>query len=99
MVPLLFRSIRARLVISYVCLTLLTVGLMSALALKLAESIASQREARYLSANARVIASRVAPLFVHSALPVDEQRESLAEAAEVASIMGNLRVRILNQQR
>ena len=84
------RSIRVRLVASYVGLTLLTVGLMSALALTLVERIASQREANQLRTNAATIARQVAPLLIYTA----PQDSALLEAAEIAALVGDARVRI-----
>lgn len=91
------RSIRVRLVASYVGLTLLTVGLMSALALTLVERIASQREATAQRTRASSIARQLAPMMI-IAPPAAPDQPSLAEAAEVAALLGDARVRVLDRR-
>jgi signal transduction histidine kinase len=90
----MFRSIRWRLVASYVLITLLTVSLVGALTLSLVRRDIRQQETNQLTANAQAIASQALPLMQ----PVVRQAE-LAELAHTASFFANTQVRILDNQR
>jgi two-component system OmpR family sensor kinase len=90
----MFRSIRWRLVLSYVLLTLLTVSLVGVLALSLVRRSVGQQETEHLTANAEAVARQALPLL----RPVVRQRE-LQELAQTSSFLGNARVRILDAKR
>jgi signal transduction histidine kinase len=84
---MMFRSIRWRLVLSYVFLILLTLGVVGAVVLK-------QREEDYLMANAEAVAQQARSLI----WPVLRQSE-LQDLAQTSSFLGNVRVRILDEDR
>jgi len=86
-----FRSIRWRLVASYVLLILLSVTLMGALALTLLGTYVGREERAFLAANARSVAGQ-AGLFLQE--PV--RRVALEELAYASAFLGNARVRILD---
>ena len=90
----MLRSIRWRLVLSYVLLTLLTVSLVGVLALSLVKRSVGQQETEHLTANAEAVARQALPLL----RPVVRQRE-LQELAQTSSFLGNARVRILDAKR
>lgn len=90
----MFRSIRWRLVASYVLLTLLTVSLVGVLALSLIRRYVEQQERDYLTANAEVVARQALPLM-QPVLHV----EGLHDLTQAASFLGNARVRILDSHR
>jgi len=90
----MFRSIRWRLVASYVLLTLLTVSLIGVLALSLIKRYVGQQELDYLTANGEAVARQALPLMQ----PVARQAD-LHELARTASFLGNVQVRILNDHR
>ena len=87
------RSIRWRLVFSFVSLTLLTVTLVGVLALSLVQRYVGQQETEQLTTNADAVARQALPLV----WPVVRQRE-LQELAETSAFLGNARVRILGQK-
>lgn len=87
----MFRSIRWRLVLSYVLLTLLTVTMVGVLALSLIKRYVGQQETENLSANAEAVALRAQPLM----RPL-VQRGELQELALTSSFLGNARIRILD---
>ncbi len=89
----MFRSIRWRLVTSYVLLTLLTVSLVGVLALSLVERFVEQRVALELRANAEAVARQAIPL-----LRPMRQLGALDELARTAAFLGNVRVQILDTQ-
>lgn len=88
---MLFRSIRWRLVASYVLLTLLVVGLVGVLALSLVRQSVRQREVASLQANAEAVARQAGRWLWPAPRPVE-----LARLAQVAAFLGNARVRILD---
>jgi len=90
----MFRSIRWRLVFSYVFLTLLTVGVVGVLALSLVKRYVGQQEVEQLTANAEAVARQAMPLM----WPMARQRE-LNELAQTSAFLGNARVRILDGRR
>ena len=90
----MFRSIRWRLVASYVLLTLLTVSLVGVLALSLIKRYVEQQEQEYLTANAEAVARQALPLMQPVMRPSD-----LRELAHTASFLGNTQVRILDEHR
>ena len=90
----MFRSIRWRLVASYVLLTLLTVSLVGVLALSLIKRYVAQQERDYLTANADAVARQALPLMQ----PV-VRRADLHELARTASFLGNVQVKILDDRR
>ena len=96
----MFRSIRWRLVASYVLLTLLTVSLVGVLALSLLKRYVEGQEQQYLRANAETVARQALPM-VQSALRQAHADEyaRLRDLATTASFLGNVRVRILDERR
>lgn len=90
----MLRSIRWRLVASYVLLTLLSVSLVGVLTLSLVRSHIGQQETEHLTANAQSIARQALPLMQ----PVI-QRTDLTELVRTASFIVNARVRVLDNQR
>jgi signal transduction histidine kinase len=85
------RSIRWRLVASYMLLTLLTAGLVGALALSLVKERVEQQEVEYLTANANAAARQAAYLISPTVHQNDLQR-----LAQTSAFLGNVRVRILS---
>jgi signal transduction histidine kinase len=90
----MFRSIRWRLVFSYVFLTLLTVSLVGVLALSLIKRYVGQQEVEHLTASAEAVARQAMPLM----RPAVGQRE-LQDLAQTSALLGNARVRILDDHR
>lgn len=90
----MFRSIRRRLVASYVLLTLLTVSLVGILALSLIKRYVEGQEQDYLTANAEVVARQAAPLMRPAM-----HRLGLRELVHTASFLGNVQVRIFDDHR
>jgi signal transduction histidine kinase len=90
----MFRSIRWRLVASYVLITLLTVSLVGVLTLSLVRRYVRQQETAYLTANAQAIARQALPLMQPAV-----QRADLMELVHTSSFFVNARVRILNDRR
>jgi signal transduction histidine kinase len=84
-------SLRWRLTLSYVLLTLLSVGVVGAVTYKLAENYAAAREIEGLSENAQAIALQAEPLM-YSPFGAHE----LQQLAETSAYLGDLRVRILD---
>lgn len=87
----MFRSIRWRLVTSYVVLTLITIGVMSLLAQWAVSRYAQEQEIASLTTNAESISQQVYPLMLDK---IDTGE--LIQLARAASIFGNVRVRILD---
>ncbi len=85
------RSIRWRLVASYMLLTLLTAGLVGALALSLVKERTDQQEIDYLTANADAAARQAVPLI----WPIPHQYD-LQRLAQTSAFLGNVRVRFLD---
>jgi two-component system sensor histidine kinase BaeS len=85
----MFNSIRWRLVISYMLLTLMIVSAVGLLALVAVQRYAEQQEIASLTANAETIARQAAPLLEASPSTVE-----LNQLSQAASFFGNLRVRI-----
>jgi signal transduction histidine kinase len=88
----MFRSIRWRLVASYVLLALLIVAVVGVLAMEVVRRYALQQENNDLQANAQAVARQALPLM----WPQTRPRE-LYQLAQSASLLGNLRVRILDR--
>ena len=89
----MFRSIRWRLILSYLLLTLLTVIMVGVLALSLIKQYVGQQEIKNLSANAEAVALRALPLMRPLVQP-----EDLQELALTSSFLGNARIRILDNR-
>ena len=87
----MFRSIRWRLVASYVLLTLLTVSVLGALGFSLIKQYIGQQETVFLSSNAEAVARQALP-FMKSHM----DRSYFRELANAASMLGDVRVRIFN---
>jgi len=90
----MFRSIRWRLVASYVLLTLLTVSLVGVLALSLMKRYAEEQAQDFLQANAEAVARQALPLMQPTVRPAD-----LEDLVRTASFLGNVQVRILDEHR
>ncbi len=90
----MFRSIRWRLVASYVLLTLLTVSLVGVLALSLMKRYAKEQAQDFLQANAEAVARQALPLMQPTVRPAD-----LEDLVRTASFLGNVQVRILDEHR
>jgi len=90
----MFRSIRWRLVASYVLLTLLTVSLVGVLALSLIKRYAEEQAQDFLQANAEAVARQALPLMQPTVHPAD-----LQDLVRTASFLGNVQVRILDDHR
>lgn len=86
------RSIRWRLVASYVFLTLLTAFLVGILALSLVKRYTEKQETDFLMANAEAVAHRAEPLMRMNS----PGHLALEELARTAAFLGNVRVRILD---
>jgi signal transduction histidine kinase len=89
-----FRSIRWRLVASYVLLTLLAVSLMGVLAMSLVRRYAEQREISHLTSNAEAIARQAQPWMQTRAY-----ESQLHELAHTSAVLANVHVRILDTHR
>jgi len=90
----MFRSIRWRLVLSYVILTLITISVVGVLTLEIIEQHALQQERENLQNNALGLTQQALPLM----WPVVRQDE-LSQLVETASFLGHLQVRILDLNR
>lgn len=91
--PDLFHSIRWRLVASYVLLAVLSVSIVGVLAAEIMQRYMREQEVRELRANAESIAQQLGPLMQkNTSLP---HIHSLAQAA---SFLGDVRVRIVDQE-
>jgi signal transduction histidine kinase len=90
----MFRSIRWRLVASFMLLTLLTVTLVGVLSVSLLRRYVEGQERDYLTANAEAVAQQA----IAHMRPVPDQAK-LEELARTASFLGNVRVRILDEER
>lgn len=91
----MFRTIRWKLVVSYVILAIFTVSLVGFVSVEIVRYYARQQQLAQLQANARAIAGQAAAELT----PVVRIYE-LGRLADTTSYLGNLRVRILdNQQR
>lgn len=91
---LMFRSIRWRLVISYVLVTLLTVGAAGGLTLSLVRRYVEQRVVEDLTANADSVAIQAEPLMWPA-----KQSTALRELVHTAAFLGGVQVRILDGSR
>lgn len=89
----MFRSIRWKLVATYVALALVTVAVVGVLAAEIVRRYASQQEASDLQANAQAVAHQALPLLWPSARPA-----GLRQLANTAAFLGDVRVRILDAQ-
>ena len=91
----MFRSIRWRLIISYILLALLVVGVVGTITYQLAKNYAETRELQRLRVNAQAIAQK-AELLIYSRFGMFD----LQQLAETSAFLGDVRVRILdNNQR
>ena len=89
----MFRSIRWRLVVSYVLVTLLTVSVVGVLTLSLMKRYLEQRMVEDLTANAESVARQAAPLMWPT-----KRTPALGELAQTAAFLGGVRVRILDDR-
>ncbi|MGD9145903.1 MAG: HAMP domain-containing sensor histidine kinase [Anaerolineae bacterium] len=89
----MFRSIRWRLVLSYVLLVLLTLGVVGAVILRLVEDYVARQEQEQLASNAQAVARQARGLI----WPVLRHAE-LQELAHTSSFLGDARVRILDSR-
>lgn len=89
----MFRSIRWRLILSFVFLTLLTVSLVGVVAVSLVRHSIERQEAEHLTANAETVSHQAISLM----WPV-VQRNKLIQLARSSSFLGDVRVRILDNR-
>lgn len=89
----MFQSMRWRLVLSYILITLLTTSLIGVLALSLLQRSIQEQAIEHLTANAEGIARQALPLV--QPLPNHLELEHLARTA---SFLGNAQVRILDAE-
>ena len=87
----MFRSIRWRLIISYIFLALLVVGVVGGITYQLAKNYAETREIQGLRANAQAIALQAEPLMFSPFAQFE-----LQQLAETSAFLGDMRVRILD---
>jgi signal transduction histidine kinase len=87
----MFRSIKWRLITSYVALTLLTVSVLGALAFSFMHQSIKKQEIDFLTSNAETIAEKASQFF----WPILRTSE-LKELANTTSVLANVRVRIYN---
>ncbi len=87
------RSIRWRLIVSYVLLTVLAVSVVGVLAVSLVQQHVERQEHDYLHTNVEAIAQQAQAL-----LPGDWNQPQLISLARTTSFLGNVRVRILDAQ-
>ncbi len=90
----MFRSIRWRLILSYLFLILLTLGVVGGVILRLVEDYVQRQEREYLAATAEAVAQQAGELL----WPYVRQAE-LQDLAETSALLGNTQVRILDAQR
>ena len=90
----MFRSIRWRLVLSYLLLILLTLGVVGGIILRLVEDYVQRQEREYLAATAEAVAQQAGELL----WPVVRQAQ-LQNLAETSALLGNTQIRILDAQR
>ena len=89
----MLRSIRGRLVLSYVLLALLTVSVMGALSLSLVKRYVAQGEVQRLTANAEAVARQAA-----SVVAASRDQPALRQLAHTSAFLGNARIRILDRE-
>lgn len=89
----MFHSIRWRLILSYILLTLLAVGAVGALTYQIVDTTMTQQESNSLHANAEAVAAQAESLM----WPIINHFE-LSQLAETAAFLGNVRVRILDSR-
>ncbi|MCU0521005.1 MAG: HAMP domain-containing histidine kinase [Anaerolineae bacterium] len=87
----MFRSIRWRLVTSFILITVLTAGLVGVLALSLLRRAIEHQELAYLTSNAEGLARQVLPLL----RPVLRDAD-LRDLVEAAAFLGGLHIRVLD---
>ena len=95
------RSIRRRLVASYVALTLLTVGATGLLALTLIGRYATQQQTTFLTANAEAVARHIpddASLFINIGTTTEEVARALLRHRGLRIITNNLHVASIMSQ-
>ena len=90
----MFRSIRWRLVLSYLFLILLTLGVVGGVILRLVDEYVQRQEREYLAATAEAVARQAGELL----WPYVRQAQ-LQDLAETSALLGNAQVRILDAQR
>lgn len=89
----MFRSIRWKLVISYVILATFTVSLIGLISVEIVRYYANQQQLSQMQENARALADQAAPLLS----PIIRIQE-LNQLAETTSYLGNIRVKILDSR-
>ena len=88
----MFHSIRWRLVASYILLTLFTVVVVGVVAYTLVKQRIQQQETAFLESNAQAVARQALPLVE----PVI-QRYELKVLVDTAAALGNVRVKVLDE--
>ncbi len=89
----MFRSIRWRLLTSYILLTLITVCMVGLIALWVIRRYANAQEVIYYTANAEAVA-RLAERYLQR----EASQTKLSQLVKVSSFLGNVRVRILDNE-
>ena len=89
----MFRSLRWRLVASYLLLTLLTVSVTGILALSLLARQIHAEETRYLTSNAEAVARQALPMMAPAA-----RISSLRQLVRTSAFLGSAQVRILDRE-
>ena len=89
----MFKSIKWRLIASYVVLTLLTVSVLGTLAFSFVHQSIKKQETDFLTSNAETIANKASQFF-WPFLRISE----LKELANTTSVLANVRVRIYNEK-
>ncbi len=90
----MFRSIRWRLVLVFILLTVVTVSLVGVLTLTLVKRSLERQQVELLRDNARAVARQAKPLM----LPVPDH-DALSELTQTASVLSGARIRILDARR
>jgi signal transduction histidine kinase len=91
---MMFQSIRGRLVLSYIFLIVLTLGAVGAIILHLVQTYIERQELDFLLGNAEAVVRQARPLV----WPVVRQPD-LQELVETSAFLGNVRVRVLDDNR
>ena len=103
----MFQSIRLRLILSYVLLTVLTIGVLGILSLYFLRTYAERQEKEYLQITAKNIAAQV-KMHLPRQVPFQDVAQAsaqkrallvLKEIADTAGFLGNVRVRIRDDKK
>lgn len=89
----MFRSIRWRLVASYVLVTLISVSIVGVLASEIIRRSIQEQETKELRANAQTLAQQLRPL-----MQVSRSSPQINSITQAASFLGDVRVRVLDME-